>query len=277
MSASAPATPFWKLQLGGKKKSEVVEVEHPPFIATLPAVDLTPESIRDSVAVRKIRRGFIFGGVGLVAVGMLIWLMQNGSILDAQARLTSEQNTNATVAAQVKALAPIEQLYQQITTQEAFISDAVASEAISSQVLAQLNSLAGNDIDFTGMTLTYTGIPKPKLSSNPAASLNTCPNADPFGKDITVGCLTFSATTDSRARISQFLNAAQANPYLVGPYVTATTVSQSATGANLLNFSGSAGISLKALRKALTDEQITEIREQAASAAGNAAADPTAK
>lgn len=276
MSSAAASTPFWKLQIG-KKKAEVVEVEHPPFTATLPHVDLTPESIRDAVAVRKIRRGFIFAGVALVALGMLAWLMQNGSILEAQTRLTSEQNTNAAVAAQVKALAPIEQLYQQITTQEAFISDAVASEAISSQVLAQMSALAGKDIDYTGMTVTYTGIPKPKLSATPATALNTCPNADPFGKDITVGCMTFSATTTSRARISEFLNAAQANPYLVGPYVTATTVSQSATGASLLSFSGSAGISLKALRKALTNDRITAIREEAASAAGTAAVDPTAK
>jgi len=275
MSTSTAQAPFWKLQL--RRKTTVLEVEHPAFVATLPSADLTPESIRDAIAVRKIRRGFIFGGVALVVLGVLVWLMQNGSILEAQTRLTSEQNTNTAVAAQVKALAPIEQLYQQITTQEAFISDAVASEAISSAVLAQLNELAGTDVDYTGMSLTYTGIPKPKLSANPAASLNTCPNADPFGKDITVGCLTFSATTDSRARISEFLNAAQENPYLVGPYVTATTVSQSATGANLLNFSGSAGISLKALRKALTDEQITAIREAATTASGTAAADPTAK
>ena len=274
--AQASSTPFWKLEIG-RKKPVSIEVEHPEFVRSLPRVNLIPASVRESIAVRKVRRGYVFGFVGILVIVTLVWLMQNGSILDQEARLTSAQNESAAISNQVKALAPVEQLYQQITTQEAFITDAVASEAVTSSLLEQLRAVAGSSVDYSSISVSFTGIPKPELSANPETALNECPNADPFGKDITIGCLTFSAQAPSRADVSKFLVRAEQNSFLVGPYVTASTITQDADGNNRLNFSGSAGISLDALRTSLTTEQIAALREAALAKTGEAVADPTAK
>ena len=270
------STPFWKLDLG-KKKPAAIEVEHPEFQRTLPRVNLIPASVRESIAVRKVRRGYVFGFVGILVVVTLVWLMQNGSILEQEARLTSAQNESTAISNQVKALAPVEQLYQQITTQEAFITDAVASEALTSSLLEQLRAVAGPSVDYSSVSVSFTGIPKPELSSHPETALNECPNADPFGKDITIGCLTFSAQAPTRADVSKFLVRAEKNSFLVGPYVTASTITQDANGNNKLNFSGSAGISLDALRTSLSTEQIAALREAALAKSSQPVADPTAK
>ncbi len=270
------STPFWKMEIG-KKKQASIDVEHPEFQRSLPQVNLIPASVRESISVRKIRRGYVFGFLGILVLVTLVWLMQNGSILEQEARLTSAQNESIAISTQVKALEPVEQLYQQITTQEAFITDAVASEALTSSLLEQLRSVAGPDVDYTSISVSFTGIPKPELSAHPETALNECPNADPFGKDITIGCLTFSAQAPTRADVSKFLVRAEKNLFLVGPYVTASTITQDADGNNKLNFSGSAGISLEALRTSLTTEQIAALREAALAKTGEAIADPTAK
>lgn len=270
------STPFWKREIGRKQASSV-EVDHPEFERTLPGVNLVPAYVRESISVRKIRRGYVFGFLGILAAVTLIWLMQNGSILEQEARLTSAQNESVTISNQVKALAPVEQLYQQITTQEAFITDAVASEALTSGLLEQLRAVAGADVDYSSISVAFTGIPKPELSANPETALNECPNADPFGKDITIGCLTFSAQATNRAEVSEFLVRAEKNAFLVGPYVTASTITQDADGNNRLNFSGSAGISLEGLRTSLTTEQVAALREAALATSGDAVNNPTAK
>lgn len=270
------STPFWKMEIG-KKRQASIEVEHPEFERTLPRVNLIPESVRESISVRKIRRGYVFGFLAVLAMVTLVWLMQNGSILEQEARLTSAQNESVTLGNQVTALEPVEQLYQQITTQEAFISDAVASEALTSALLQQLRAVAGPDVDYSSISVSFTGIPKPELSANPETALNECPNADPFGKDITIGCLTFSAQAQTRSDVSRFLVRAERNLFLVGPYVTASTITQDADGNNRLNFSGSSGISLEALRTSLTTEQITALREAALARSGEAVVNPTAK
>ncbi|MEY4136005.1 MAG: hypothetical protein RL205_133 [Actinomycetota bacterium] len=270
------STPFWKLEIGKKKQSSI-EVEHPVFEPSLPRVNLIPPTVRESISVRKIRRGYVFGFLGILVVVTLIWLLQNGSILDQEAKLTSAQNESAAIGNQVKSLAPVEQLYQQITTQEAFITDAVASEALTSSLLEQLRAVAGPNVDYSSISVSFTGIPKPELSSHPETALNECPNADPFGKDITIGCLTFSAQAPTRADVSKFLIRAERNSFLAGPYVTASTITQDANGNNKLNFSGSAGISLDALRTSLTTEQIAALREAALAKSGEAVVDPTAK
>lgn len=275
-SKKSTSTPFWKLELG-KKKPTSLEVEHPEFERTLPRVNLIPADVRESISVRKIRRGYVFGFLGILVAVTLVWLMQNGSILEQEARLTAVQNESTTISNQVAALAPVEQLYQQITTQEAFITDAVASEALTSSLLEQLRAVAGPDVDYSSISVSFTGIPKPELSAHPETTLNECPNADPFGKEITIGCLTFSAQAPTRADVSKFLVRAEKNTFLVGPYVTASTITQDANGNNRLNFSGSAGISLEALRTSLTTEQIAALREASLAKSGEAVIDPTAK
>ena len=254
---------FWQPDLGKSKSGQNTEVDHPPFTPMMPRVNLLPRTIVESIAVRKIRRGFVLAFLTLIAAVVGIWLMQNGGILEATGQLAAVQQENATLTEQTAALAPVGNLYEQITNQEKFIGEALASEIKAAEVLSQLYIVAGPDIAFSNIGVVYTGVPKPELANDPAASLNLCPNADPFSRDITIGCMTFTAQGANRTDVSDFLNRAAANPYFVGTYVTATTVGATAQGTPILTFTGSSGVSLEGLKTPLTNEQITALRQSA--------------
>ena len=238
--------------------AHVTDVIHPEFIRALPRVNLLPSHITEAISVRRIRRAFIAGFLALLVAGTALWLLQNGEILTAQTELNAAQAENTALSAQVQALQPVEQLYSQITTQEEFITGALTSEALTSQVLKSLQDVAGSNVEITNVGITYTGIPNPATSAQPEKSLNTCPNSDPFNKDITIGCLTFSARTKSRGDVSSFL-ARAARPPFVGPYVTETRVGTFANGSPAITFSGTAGISPMALKTKLTTEELAAL------------------
>jgi hypothetical protein len=276
--ATPPPKRFWQFESSKSAKTASAEVEHPPFEPRLPRVNLLPASVRESIAVRKIRRGFTLGLLGLLAVVVGFWLMQNGTILEAEGRLTTAQRENVSILNQVKALAPVGQLYQQITNQETFIQEALASEAVVSSVLTELQDVAGPSITYSNLSMTFTGVPDPATASDPIGSLNLCPDADPFGTDITIGCVAFTAQGATRADVSEFLNRMAENPTFIGTYVTSTTVTKTVGGAAQLSFTGSSGISVEALKTALTQEQLDAILQaaQPAPAPSGAAASPEA-
>jgi hypothetical protein len=276
--STPPPKRFWQFESRSSSKASTVDVEHPPFEPRLPRVNLLPESVRESISVRKIRRAFIMGLLGLFVVLVGLWLMQNGTILEAEARLNAAQRENVTILNQVKALAPVGQLYQQITDQETFIREALASEAVASDVLTELQAVAGPSITYSNIAMTFTGVPNPAAASDPIGSLNLCPDADPFGTDITIGCVAFTAQGASRADVSDFLNRMAENPTFVGTYVTSTTVTTTVGGAAQLSFTGSTGISVEALKTVLTQEQIDALLQaaQPAPAPSGAAASPEA-
>lgn len=257
--AAPPPKRFWQFESSTSSKASASEVEHPAFESRLPRVNLLPASVRESIAVRKIRRGFTLGLLGMLAVLVGLWLMQNGTILEAEGRLTAAQGENVSILNQVKALAPVGQLYQQITTQETFIQEALASEAVVSSVLTELQDVAGPTITYSNISMTFTGVPDPATASDPMGSINLCPDSDPFGTDITIGCVAFTAQGATRADVSEFLNRMAENPTFIGTYVTSTTVTKNVGGATELSFTGSSGISVEAMKTALTQEQIDAI------------------
>lgn len=240
-------------------------------------VNLVPRTVRSATEVRKVLRALTWG-IGLIlALTAGIWLLQSTSISAAQARLDEARAQTDSLGKKVSDLAPIGGLYQQLTEQEGFIAGALASQARASEVLAALAKDAGPTVDFTNVALTLTGIPRTPASPVDSA----CPDADPFSQEISIGCLSFSASGKDRKDVSDFLLSAQADPLFVNPYVTTTTISESSEGASSVTFSGSVGISLEGLSTLLTDEEKAELAkafEAAAAAAANPnpAASPSA-
>jgi hypothetical protein len=272
-------TSFWQLKRPGGTTADNHDVEHPAFQPTLPRVNLLPAAVREGITVRKIHRRFVFGALAVLIAGVGVWLLQNGTILDSEVRLTAAQRDNVFIGNKVKALAPVGQLYQQITNQETFIDEALSSEIVASDVLAELETVAGPSIAYTNIAMTFTGIPKANQGTSAAASLNLCPDADPFGTDITIGCIAFTAQGQTRSDVSAYLNRIAANPMFIGSYVTTTTVTKTPGGASQLSFTGSTGISTEGLKTLLTDEQIAALllAAQPAPAPTDPAASPAAE
>lgn len=251
------SVPFWKRDLSSLGKggtSAVEEVEHPPFVPALPSVDLLPQSVRDRITVRKVRRRFIALALLLLAGVGTAWLLQTGQIQQADDSLALEQSRNATLTAQVQALEPVQRLYNQITGQQAIVNQTLASQPTAALVVSRLLDTAAKAgvTDLASVNVDYSGIPAP------GGVLNPCPNPDPFGTEVAIGCLTFTATAASREDVSRLLTALGEDPMFVGPYVTDTTAS-GGTGAQSIAFTGTAAISPEALATPLTAEQLTAI------------------
>ncbi len=268
---------LWQMDISsiGRKDTSDTDgpVDRPPFTATLPSVDLLPQHVRESMSLARIRKWTaIVIVVMLVAVGALWWLQ--GSTIDrARDDLAAAKAQNRTLQAQVAALAPVKQMYEQITRLQNVVTTTLAAQPQASVVIDRLaqagTQVTGEPITLSNTDVTYTGIPQP------GDALSTCPNPDPFGTAITVGCLTFSATATDRDQVSQLLRLLEDDPLFVGPYVTSSTATEVQAGAkgnktsSVVAFSGSAGISLEALSTALTQEEIDAILAPPAEAAGD--------
>jgi hypothetical protein len=247
--------------LGKKGEPDADEViEHEPFVATLPQVNLLPAAITESMALRRIRNILVLAIVLLLLVVGGIWWLQGSTIAKAESDLAAATTQNAKIRKDLEALGPVKQMYDQITSLQGVVTTTLASQPQASLVLerlAQAGAAAGGAraIEFMTADVVYNGIPVA------GEALNDCPNPDPFGADITIGCITFSATAKNREQVASLLRELESDPLFVGPYVTSTTTSEVSGngGGPVVSFSGSAGVSLDALKTQLTPEQVAAI------------------
>jgi Tfp pilus assembly protein PilN len=247
---------FWSLR--GKKASIDDKVVHEPFTATLPHVNLLPASVHDSIKAGKIRSAFILGGLLIAAAVGGVWYLQSSQITAAEGVLQSAQLENAALQTRLEGIAPVQDMYRQINSLKGLVDTSLASQPEAALVIRQVRAAAeqatggSSPVSFSNISVTYQGIP------TPPATLNQCPNPDPFSIAVTVGCLNFTATAQNREQVSSLLRLLAADPLFVGPYVTSTTITDAAVG-KAVSFSGSAGISLEALKTKLTPEQIAAL------------------
>lgn len=248
---------IWSKEIGRKGDEDV---DHPPFLPALPRVNLLPPSVPEYFLVRGIRRWFISIAVLLTIAFACVWYLQVNQIADAEGRLAQAQADSAKISAQVSALAPIKEMYDQITAEQSLVATTLASAPQASLVVARLADAglaaqgSGGPVAFTSVAIEYRGIPEP------GAELNPCPNPDPFSSDITIGCITFSGTASNREQVSAMLSIIAGDSLFVGPYVNNSTVTQATADVpGGVMFTGTAGVSIDALAKALTPEQIGAI------------------
>lgn len=228
--------------------------DHAPFAPRLPTVDLLPRSVRDSVRIGRLRRAFILGLALILAASAGVWVLQDGQIAEATADVERAQATNDQVRQDLEALGPVRRMYEQITRLQGIVTDTLAAQPQSAFVIDQVVAAgvreAAAAADFSSIDVVYSGIPAA------GGQLNPCPNPDPFGSPIAIGCVTFTASTASRVEVSQLLRNLEENPLFVGPYVTTSTASVVEGESDSVSFTGSAGVSLDGLVTALTPEQV---------------------
>lgn len=251
--------PFWKRDLSSLGKRTVdpdAEIDHPPFVPTLPSADLLPTVVHERMTVRRIRQWFVAGVVLLLLIAGTTWYLQAGQIDLARARLDAEQQQNADINAQVRSLDPVEALTRQIEAQRTVVTNALAAQPVAREVIEAMDAVVAQSgvAELTTLTVTYTGIPQP------GGQLNPCPNPDPFSEQIAIGCVAFTGTADSREQVSRLLRLMEDETLFVGPYVTDTASAVTdQPGAGRITFTGTAGLSPDGLAVPLTPEQIEAI------------------
>jgi Tfp pilus assembly protein PilN len=252
---------LWKMDLSSLGKKDVdtdEEVEHPPYVPVLPQVNLLPQPVRDSIAIAHIRRRLIWVGVLLLVAAGGVWYLQTSQITTSEAAVAQATTQNQKLRTDVEALAPVKQMYEQITRLQEVVTSTLASQPQAAVVIEQLAAAGakaggGNGIDFASIDITYTGIPKA------GQELNACPNPDPFGAEATIGCITFSASAEDSGQVSDLLRLLEEDPMFVGPYATSLNATDLEGAKGSVAFAGSTGISLEGLTTLLTPEQIDAI------------------
>ncbi len=251
------------MSIGGSKSDgstsgdEVVEQE--AVTTHLPSVNLLPVRIRESIAIARSRTVLLLMVVLLAAGSTALWWVQGDAISQAEDALSSSQELNDQLSADIATLAPAKNFYNEVTRLEDLVSSTLADQPQAQAVLARLDqavALTGGQppVAILSAAIAYSGIP------DPGGELTTCPNPDPFNTEITIGCLTFSATAANRSQVSDLLRAMEADPMFVGPFVTSTTATGTDTAqAGTVTFTGSAGVSLEGLQSPPSPELLEAI------------------
>ncbi len=252
---------LWKMDLSsmGKKNADTdEEVEHPPYVPVLPQVNLLPQDVRDSIVIGRIRSRLSWVGLLMIVVAGGVWYLQSNQISLSENSVAQATAENQQLRTDVDALAPVKQMYEQITRLQEVVTSTLASQPQAAVVIERLAAAgdkagSGQGIDFASIDIVYTGIPKA------GQELNTCPNPDPFGAEATIGCIVFSASARDSGQVSDLLRLLEEDPLFVGPYATSLNVTDIEGAKGSVAFAGSAGISLEGLQTLLTPEQIDAI------------------
>lgn len=244
----------------GKTSGADEVVEHPPFTPTLPAVNLLPAKVRDAITVRKVRRVLVAAGLVVVVGAGALWYLQGERITTSRAVLSAAQAESEALQEQVDSLAAVKSFDAELDSQRELVRTTLAAQAKTTEIVRRLTLAGqaagggGDGIVFDSIGITYQGVPAP------GAVLNSCPNPDPFGEQITIGCLTFSATAATRQQVSRLLEILEEDPIFVGSFVTSTSLSPAVdTDGGSVAFTGTSGLSVDGLVTALTPEEIEAI------------------
>lgn len=271
MSGTGRRSSIWTMEIGGSGRRasggrrpgrrrggrpDDEPVDHPPFQPALPAVNLLPGSVRDAIGQRKVITVAVAVAALLAAGGAALWWVNGSTISRGQDAVALAEQRRDALQADLDRLAPVQAFYASLTEQRDLVTGTLASQPQSERVVTGLLAAgrAAAGVDFGVVSVTYSGVPAP------GDALNACPNPDPFGTDITVGCVSFDATAQSRDSVTRLLELLEADPFFVGPFVGSSAISPGIDGApDSIAFSGSAGVSVDALATPLTEEQIATI------------------
>lgn len=262
---SRPTTPekvpFWKQDLSTLLSRRPTTGDAPSQVSahepSLPVADLIPGTIRETIAARRARTVALLLAVIVLALATGVWTWWTAELNGTQRQLATVQATNTTLQTEVTALTPVETLVRQVEAQTGLLQEARASQSESVVIIDGLRTAArtSGPVSLESLSITFHPIPAP------GEPLNPCPDPDPFAEEISIGCATFSASTDSRESISRFLQTLEDDPLFVGPFVnTSSIASQVDTPASQrVTFSGSVGVSTEGLVTPLSAEEIEAI------------------
>ena len=212
----------------------------------LPSVNLLSQSEFDRMAVRRLRRRFVAGGVALVLLVGAGWFVQHMRVNDAQKLVAVEQAQTSRLSSQTQTLTTIKTFVTGVAAQKATVSTTMAREIYFSKVLAGLRAAAPSGTSMQSISVTLApdtaGTTAPAAGAPATAGASVCPGPDPFQTETIIGCVTLSGTAVSRAQVGELVTNLGSMGLFVEPFISTTTTGDSATS---VTFSGSVGLSEK--------------------------------
>ncbi|WP_244928621.1 hypothetical protein [Nocardioides sp. W7] len=205
----------------------------------LPGVNLLSPAAFGLIAVHRLRRRFVLGGVALLTLIVAVAVVQQLRIRTAQQDVDAAAQQTRQLTASVAELKPVQTYVAGVRAQVTTAQETMSGEIFFSDVLSGVERAlpAGAELD----TLTVALADPAAATEEAAATTSACPGPDPFNTLVVAGCVSIAGTADSRAGVGEFVVALSRDALFVEPFITTTTVADSTQVA----FSGSVGLSEK--------------------------------
>lgn len=192
-------------------------------VLKLPSVNLLSPKTLQRLAVRRVRRRLLAGGlVAVVFVGGG-WMVQSARLSSAHQQLTDEQAATTPLNAQLNALAPIATFYSELDARKTAASQAMAAEVLFSAALADLNTRTPKNMLITNLAVTLT--PSVVAAVAPPVSPLTKAGIDANGNDTTSAAAQAAASGTGSASATPSGTAS-------APATGSTATGSAATGAS---------------------------------------------
>jgi Tfp pilus assembly protein PilN len=143
-----------------------VSVQTATRLANLPRVNLLPPEIGERKRLQAVQAGVVAAVVvSLVGVGYL-YTDSKHKVTTAKQQLATVTATNTALTAKLATFAPVKQLATQLAASEAMLTQAMSTEVLWSQFLADLSTTAPASTWLTQLTLSESV--RPGSLANPA-------------------------------------------------------------------------------------------------------------
>lgn len=210
----------------------------------LPTVNLLSQSEFDRMAVRRLRKRFVAGGVALLILVGAGWFLQHQRVSDAEKLVAVEQAETNRLSAQTQTLVTIKTYVTGVAAQEQTVQTTMAREIYFSKVLEGIRTASPSGTSLQSIAVTLApdaGAAAPAAGAPAAAGASICPGPDPFKTQTIIGCVTLSGTAASRAEVGELVTNLGSMGLFVEPFISTTTAGDAAP----VSFSGSVGLSEK--------------------------------
>ena len=223
------------------------------------------------MAVRRLRKRFVAGGVALVLLVGAGWFVQHQRVYDAQKLVAVEQAQTNRLSSQTKTLDHDQDVRHRRRRPG---GDREHDDGPRDLLLQGPHGDPGGQpvrhqpaVDQrdagAGRRQCRGGCAAPAAGAPAAAGASVCPGPDPFQTETIIGCVTLSGTAVSRAQVGELVTNLGSMGLFVEPFISTTTTGDSAS----VTFSGSVGLSEKVYSRRYAPAPATTTDPAAPSAA----------
>ena len=247
---------------GRKKGADLAddEVEHPPFVPTLPRVNLLPAAVRQSLAMRKVRRALVAVVVLLVVAVGGVWYLQGVAHRRRRATPRRRPGRGRPAAGAGGGPGPDHRPGDRAGEPEGPGRRHPRRPAPVGRRDRPPRGRRAGRLGRRRHRLLQRRQSPTRASRRPAAPSTPAPTPIRSARRPPSAASPSTPPRRNRQEVSRLLEVLEADPLFVGPYVTSTALTAAdEAGTPGVTFSGTAGVSLDGLETALTAEQIEAI------------------
>jgi len=201
-------------------------------VPVMPSVNLMPPEIAEAARFRRFQLAMGGAVLGAVAVVAALYMHAHGGVAGAQQQVDQAQAQSTALQGQLARLQSVQDVYTQVSSREAMLSQAMGGEIRWSRYLNDLSLRMPDHVWLTNVSASETGATATALPTS-----TTTPGS--------IGNIQFAGVAFSHDDVATWLDTLAKERGFVNPYFTSSA--EAPLGAkDLVNFSSSTDINDKA-------------------------------